>query len=62
MMIFLNSDDLIYNYVVLPLCQEKELLDNIENILSNEPAVVKRGHHSIEVNPQVSTSYILVFV
>ncbi|KAL3511263.1 hypothetical protein ACH5RR_030664 [Cinchona calisaya] len=33
-------------------CQAKELLDHLENVLANEPAVVKRGQHIIEVKPQ----------
>ncbi|KAL3501210.1 hypothetical protein ACH5RR_035659 [Cinchona calisaya] len=33
-------------------CQAKELLDHLENVLANEPAVVKRGHHIVEVKPQ----------
>ncbi|CAN6549000.1 unnamed protein product [Malus baccata var. baccata] len=33
-------------------CQAKELLDHLENVLSNEPAVVKRGQHIVEVKPQ----------
>lgn len=33
-------------------CQSKELLDHLENVLSNEPAVVKRGQHIVEVKPQ----------
>lgn len=35
-------------------CQAKELLDHLENVLANEPVVVKRGQHIVEVNPQVS--------
>ena len=34
-------------------CQAKELLDHLENVLSNEPTVVKRGKHIVEVKPQV---------
>lgn len=34
-------------------CQAKELLDHLESVLSNEPAVVNRGHHIVEVKPQV---------
>ena len=34
-------------------CQAKELLDHLENVLANEPVVVKRGQHIVEVNPQV---------
>jgi trehalose-phosphatase len=33
--------------------QAKELLDHLENVLANEPVVVKRGQHIVEVNPQV---------
>lgn len=35
--------------------QAKELLDHLENVLANEPVVVKRGQHIVEVKPQVST-------
>lgn len=34
-------------------CQAKELLDHLENVLANEPALVKRGQHIVEVKPQV---------
>lgn len=34
-------------------CQAKELLDHLESVLSNEPAVVIRGQHIVEVKPQV---------
>ncbi|GFY91027.1 trehalose-phosphatase/synthase 9 [Actinidia rufa] len=33
-------------------CQAKELLDHLENVLANEPAVVTRGQHIVEVKPQ----------
>ncbi|CAM8879821.1 unnamed protein product [Rhodiola kirilowii] len=33
-------------------CQALELLDHLENVLANEPAVVKRGNHIVEVKPQ----------
>ncbi|GJZ17339.1 phosphoinositide phosphatase SAC2-like protein isoform X2, partial [Tanacetum coccineum] len=33
-------------------CQAKELLVHLENVLSNEPALVKRGRHIVEVKPQ----------
>ncbi|XP_059656038.1 probable alpha,alpha-trehalose-phosphate synthase [UDP-forming] 10 isoform X2 [Cornus florida] len=33
-------------------CQAKELLDHLENVLANEPAVVRRGQHIVEVMPQ----------
>ena len=34
-------------------CQAKELLDHLENVLANEPVVVKRGWQIVEVKPQV---------
>jgi trehalose 6-phosphate synthase/phosphatase len=34
-------------------CQAKELLDHLENVLANEPVVVKRGQNIVEVKPQV---------
>ncbi|PIN16864.1 Trehalose-6-phosphate synthase component TPS1 [Handroanthus impetiginosus] len=33
-------------------CQAKELLDHLESVLANEPAVVQRGQHIVEVKPQ----------
>ncbi|KAM3244498.1 hypothetical protein ACQJBY_056060 [Aegilops geniculata] len=42
-------------------CQAKELLDHLESVLANEPVVVKRGQHIVEVNPQVSASCKLLF-
>ncbi|XP_073140756.1 probable alpha,alpha-trehalose-phosphate synthase [UDP-forming] 9 [Henckelia pumila] len=33
-------------------CQAKELLEHLENVLANEPAVVRRGLHIVEVKPQ----------
>ncbi|KAI4314292.1 hypothetical protein L6164_027215 [Bauhinia variegata] len=33
-------------------CQAKELLDHLESVLSNEPAVVNRGKHIVEAKPQ----------
>lgn len=33
-------------------CQAKELLDHLENVLANEPVVVKRGQHIVEVKSQ----------
>jgi trehalose-6-phosphatase len=33
-------------------CRDKELLDHLDNVLNNEPVVVKRGQHIVEVNPQ----------
>lgn len=35
------------------LWQAKELLDHLENVLANDPVIVKRGQHIVEVNPQV---------
>ncbi|MBA0736598.1 hypothetical protein Gogos_010134 [Gossypium gossypioides] len=34
------------------LFQAKELHDHLENVLANEPVVVKRGQHIVEVKPQ----------
>ncbi|GMJ13186.1 trehalose-phosphatase/synthase 9, TREHALOSE -6-PHOSPHATASE SYNTHASE S9 [Hibiscus trionum] len=33
-------------------CQAKELLNHLESVLANEPAVVNRGQHIVEVKPQ----------
>lgn len=33
--------------------QAKELHNHLENVLANEPVVVKRGQHIVEVKPQV---------
>ncbi|XP_076947311.1 putative alpha,alpha-trehalose-phosphate synthase [UDP-forming] 10 isoform X1 [Bidens hawaiensis] len=33
-------------------CQANELLLHLENVLANEPALVKRGRHIVEVKPQ----------
>ncbi|KAK9117079.1 hypothetical protein Sjap_016026 [Stephania japonica] len=33
-------------------CQAMELLDHLESVLANEPVVVKRGQHIVEVKPQ----------
>ncbi|GMH16800.1 hypothetical protein Nepgr_018641 [Nepenthes gracilis] len=33
-------------------CQAKELSDHLENVLTNEPVLVSRGHHIVEVKPQ----------
>jgi hypothetical protein len=33
-------------------CRDKEMLDHLDNELDNEPVVVKRGQHIVEVNPQ----------
>lgn len=35
--------------------QARELLDHLENVLANEPVVVKKGQHIVEVKPQVHT-------
>ncbi|GAB4853611.1 Probable alpha,alpha-trehalose-phosphate synthase [UDP-forming] 11 [Ancistrocladus abbreviatus] len=42
------------------VCQAKELLDHLENVLANEPAVVKRGQHLVEVKPQGVSKGIVV--
>ncbi|XLR50971.1 hypothetical protein HN51_001693, partial [Arachis hypogaea] len=34
-------------------CEAKELLDHLENVLTNEPVVVKMGQHIVEMKPQV---------
>ncbi|GAB4838190.1 Probable alpha,alpha-trehalose-phosphate synthase [UDP-forming] 11 [Ancistrocladus abbreviatus] len=41
-------------------CQAKELLDHLGNVLANEPAVVKRGQHLVEVKPQGVSKGIVV--
>ncbi|KAF6157346.1 hypothetical protein GIB67_004284 [Kingdonia uniflora] len=33
-------------------CQAKEMLDHLENVLANEPVVVKKGQDIVEVKPQ----------
>ncbi|KAK4741335.1 hypothetical protein SAY87_024923 [Trapa incisa] len=33
-------------------CQAKELLDHLESVLANEPVIVSRGQHIVEVKPQ----------
>ncbi|XVF50295.1 hypothetical protein PTKIN_Ptkin04bG0084900 [Pterospermum kingtungense] len=41
-------------------CQEKELLDHLENVLANEPVVVKRGRQIVEVKQQgVSKGFVV---
>lgn len=42
-------------------CQAKELLDHLENVLANEPAVVKRGQHIVEVKPQVLSNALPIY-
>ncbi|KAJ4745069.1 trehalose phosphate synthase [Rhynchospora pubera] len=42
------------------LCQAKELLDHLEKLLANEPVVVKRGHHIVEVTPQGISKGVVV--
>lgn len=42
-------------------CQAMELLDHLENVLANEPVVVKRGQHIVEVKPQVFSSSVSSF-
>ncbi|KAF7806595.1 putative alpha,alpha-trehalose-phosphate synthase [UDP-forming] 11 [Senna tora] len=41
-------------------CQAKELLDHLESVLANEPVMVKRGQHIVEVNPQGVNKGIVV--
>lgn len=41
-------------------CQAKELLDHLEKLLANEPVVVKRGHHIVEVTPQGISKGVVV--
>ncbi|KAL8129698.1 hypothetical protein V2J09_018853 [Rumex salicifolius] len=41
-------------------CQSKELLDHLENVLANEPVVVKRSRHTVEVKPQGVNKGVLV--
>lgn len=40
-------------------CQAKELLDHLESVLANEPVVVKRGQHIVEIKPQVISNSTL---
>lgn len=40
-------------------CQAKELLDHLEKLLAKEPVVVKRGHHIVEVTPQVRMKNVI---
>lgn len=42
-------------------CQAKELLDHLESVLANEPVVVKRGQHIVEVKPQVTSDIYIIF-
>ncbi|KAK8661035.1 hypothetical protein V6N13_051937 [Hibiscus sabdariffa] len=42
------------------LCQAKELHDHLENVLANEPVVVKAGEHIVEVKPQGVSKGIVV--
>ncbi|XP_072995917.1 probable alpha,alpha-trehalose-phosphate synthase [UDP-forming] 9 [Typha latifolia] len=41
-------------------CQAKELLDHLESVLANEPVVVKRGQHIVEVKPQGASKGLTV--
>lgn len=43
-------------------CQAKELLDHLENVLANEPVVVRRGQHIVEVKPQVLRPSSILFL
>ncbi|XP_068309280.1 probable alpha,alpha-trehalose-phosphate synthase [UDP-forming] 9 [Pyrus communis] len=40
-------------------CQAMEMLDHLENVLANEPVVVKKGQHIVEVKPQGVTKGIV---
>ncbi|XP_057442983.1 probable alpha,alpha-trehalose-phosphate synthase [UDP-forming] 9 [Lotus japonicus] len=40
--------------------QARELLDHLENVLANEPVVVKKGQHIVEVKPQGITKGLVV--
>ncbi|CAA2945575.1 probable alpha,alpha-trehalose-phosphate synthase [UDP-forming] 11 [Olea europaea subsp. europaea] len=40
--------------------QAKELLDHLESVLANEPVVVKRGQHIVEVKPQGVSKGVVV--
>ncbi|XP_047327951.1 probable alpha,alpha-trehalose-phosphate synthase [UDP-forming] 11 [Impatiens glandulifera] len=41
-------------------CQAKELLDHLESVLANEPVLVKRGQHIVEVKPQGVSKGVVV--
>lgn len=43
-------------------CQAKELLDHLEKVLANEPAVVKRGQYIVEVKPQVQSLSFTIYI
>ncbi|XP_058201755.1 probable alpha,alpha-trehalose-phosphate synthase [UDP-forming] 11 [Rhododendron vialii] len=40
--------------------QAKELLDHLESVLANDPVVVKRGQHIVEVKPQGVSKGVVV--
>eukprot|EP00271_Cylindrocystis_brebissonii_P004264 TRINITY_DN15906_c0_g1_i1.p1 TRINITY_DN15906_c0_g1~~TRINITY_DN15906_c0_g1_i1.p1 ORF type:complete len:934 (+),score=196.90 TRINITY_DN15906_c0_g1_i1:284-3085(+) len=40
--------------------QAKELVGHLESVLANEPVVVKRGHHIVEVKPQGVSKGVVV--
>ena len=42
--------------------QAIELLDHLESVLANEPVVVIKGKHIVEVKPQVYTPFSLILV
>jgi trehalose 6-phosphate synthase/phosphatase len=44
-----HYEDADYNF---GSCQAKELHDHLDNVLANEPVVVKRGNNIVEVKPQ----------
>ncbi|KAK2646486.1 hypothetical protein Ddye_021681 [Dipteronia dyeriana] len=41
-------------------CQAKELLDHLENVLANEPVMVKKGQQIVEVKPQCVSKGMVV--
>lgn len=43
-------------------CQAKELLDHLESVLANEPVSVKSGLNIVEVKPQVSNIFSVLFL
>ncbi|RDX80865.1 putative alpha,alpha-trehalose-phosphate synthase [UDP-forming] 11, partial [Mucuna pruriens] len=43
-------------------CQAKELLDHLESVLANEPVVVIRGQHIVEVKPQRQKERLFILI
>ncbi|KAJ3677489.1 hypothetical protein LUZ60_003213 [Juncus effusus] len=41
-------------------CQAKELLNHLESVLANEPVMVKRGQHIVEVKPQGAVVFLQI--